>query len=164
MERADPLPMAPYLPRRTESLGVVKRTGRTVKLIGITAGEDLPNNAEIQAATRIAEVHLPQPARTERRPGVAFAVVHRGAEALWLILGWWDLDLLYHRLFRADLGTVELRPVPPGGPIACVWELLAIDHERQAWVAHVLRRPADPDLAGYLAASLVVHHPDGRSR
>jgi hypothetical protein len=32
----------------------------------------------------------------------------------------------------------------------------AIDHERRAWVAHVLERPADPDLAGYLAATLTV--------
>jgi hypothetical protein len=156
MERPDPLPTVPYLPRRTQSLGVVEMAGWTVKLIGITAGEDLPNDVEIQAATAIAEAHLPQPARTERRVGVAFVIVHRGAEALWVIVGWWDLDILYHRLFRADLGTVDLRPVPPDGPVACVWELLAIDHERQAWVAHVLRRPADPDLAGYLAASVTV--------
>lgn len=34
--------------------------------------------------------------------------------------------------------------------------LLAIDNERQLWVAHVLERPAAPDLAGYLAATLTV--------
>jgi hypothetical protein len=45
----------------------------------------------------------------------------------------------------------------PHGPIACVWELLAIDHERRSWVAHVLQRPSDPDLAGYLASTLTVN-------
>jgi hypothetical protein len=26
-----------------------------------------------------------------------------------LIVAWWELDILCHRLFRADLGTVDLR-------------------------------------------------------
>lgn len=67
--------------------------------------------------------------------------------------GWWELDILHHRLFRADLGTVGFDPVPPGGPTACVWELLAVDHERQAWVDHVLVKPEAPDIPGYLAAA-----------
>lgn len=82
--------------------------------------------------------------------------MHRGAEALWAIVGWWELDILYQRMFRADPGTVTFQRVPPDGPTACVWELLAIDHERRSWVAHVLERPADPDLAGYPAATLTV--------
>ena len=61
------------------------------------------------------------------------------------------------RLYRADLGSVQLRAVPPDGPTACVWELLAIDHERRAWVEHVLTDPVHPDPAAYLAAGLVVY-------
>jgi len=51
---------------------------------------------------------------------------------------------------------VTFQQVPPDGPAACAWELLAIDHERRSWVAHALERPADPDLAGYLAATLTI--------
>jgi hypothetical protein len=153
MRASGELPMAPYQPRRTQSLGVM---GWAVKIIGITADGALPDNIEVAAAVRSAHRLLPQPARTEKRPGAAFLIVHRGAEALWAIVGWWELDILYQRLLRADPGTVTFRRVPPDGPTACVWELLAIDHERRAWVAHVLERPADPDLAGYLAATLTV--------
>jgi hypothetical protein len=46
---------------------------------------------------------------------------------------------------------------PPDGPTACVWELLAIDHERRAWVEYALSDPVDPDLGAYLAAGLVVY-------
>jgi hypothetical protein len=63
----------------------------------------------------------------------------------------------YQRLYRADVGSVEQLPVPPDGPTACVWELLAIDHERRAWVEYVLSDPVDPDLGAYLAAGLVVY-------
>lgn len=156
MSTSRALPMAPYQPRLTRSLGIVERAGWTVKLTGITAGRDLPDDTEVEAAVRSAERHLPQPAHTDQRPGAAFLIVHRGTEALWAILGWWQLDILYQRLFRADPGTVTFRRVSPDGPTACVWELLAIDHERRSWVAHVLQRPADPDLAGYLASTLTV--------
>jgi hypothetical protein len=156
MSTSRALPMVPYRPRRTEPLGLVELAGWTMKIIGITAGRDLLDGTEVEAAVSTAEMHLPQPARTEKRPGIAFLIVHRGTEALWAIVGWWELDILYQRLFRADLGTATFQRVPPDGPNACVWELLAIDHERRSWVAHVLQRPADPDLAGYLAATVTV--------
>jgi hypothetical protein len=156
MSASGELPMVPYQPRRTQSLGIVERAGWAVKITGITADGELPDEVEVAAAVGSAQRLLPQPARTEKRPGAAFLIVHRGAEALWAIVGWWELDILYQRLFRADPGTVTFRRVPPDGPTACVWELLAIDYERRSWVTHVLERPADPDLAGYLAATLTV--------
>jgi hypothetical protein len=145
------LPIEPYRPRRIEPLGVVERTGWTIKLIGITAGTDLPDDAEVAAAVEVAGRELPQPPR-----GIGFCIVHRGAEALWVLVCWWELDIMYERLWRADLGSTDLRAVPPDGPTACVWELQAICHERQAWIEHVLTKPAAPDIAGYLGSTLTV--------
>lgn len=127
-----------------------------MKLIGITARGDLPGDSVLQAALGATGDQLPQPPRTSSRCGVAFVIVHHGTEALWANIGWWELDLLYQRLLNADLGSTDLRPVPPGGPSACVWELLAIEHERSAWVEHVLKQPGRPDLSGYLAASIAI--------
>lgn len=140
-----------YRPRLSRAAGVVHRGDWTVKLIGITADDELPTEAEVAVAIRSADRELPEPAITEHRQGHAFLIVHRGTEALWAVLGWWELDILHHRLYRADLGTVEFEPVEPGGPTACVWELLAVDHERRAWVEHVLSRPEAPDFEGYVA-------------
>jgi hypothetical protein len=138
--------MFPYRPRRTRSLGVTRLRGWSVKVIGITAEGDLPDDLEVEAAMQAAEQELPEAG------GIAFVVVHRGTEALWANVCWWRADILYQRLWRADLGTTDLRKVPADGPTACVWELLAIDQERRAWVEHVLARPHDPDFTGYLAA------------
>jgi hypothetical protein len=153
------VPAEPYRPRRTQPLGVLERAGWTVKLIGITARADLPDDAEIAAAAAAAERELPQPPRAATRSGVGFCIVHRGTDALWVLVCWWQVDILYERLLRADLGRTDLEPVPPDGPTACVWELRAIDHERRAWVDHVLTRPADPDFAGYLTSALTVDAP-----
>jgi hypothetical protein len=80
----------------------------------------LPDDAETRSATRTAEARRPQPARTERHPGAGFVIVHCGAEALWVIVAWWELDILCHRLFRADIGTVDLRSlVTARAPSGC---------------------------------------------
>jgi hypothetical protein len=133
-------------------LGVEERAGWRIKVIGITADGGGLEGDEGEAALKVAEHELPQPARTRTRPAIGFLIVHRGAEALWVLVCWWELDLMYERLWRADLGTTDLCPVPPDGPTACVWELQAIYHERRAWVEHVLSRPAAPDYSGYLAS------------
>ena len=153
------LPMESYRPRLTRSLGVHQRAGWSVKLIGITASGDLPGDPVLQAALDATANQLPQPARTPIRSGVAFVIVHQGTEALWANIGWWELDLLYQRMLRADLGRTDLSLVPPDGPRACVWELLAIEHERGAWVEHVLTQPGRPDLDSYLAASIAIPGP-----
>src|SRR5688572_4177134 len=107
-----PLATEPYRPRRTEPLGVVTPASWMIKLIGITADAAPPDDAEVAATVAVAERDLPE------RGGIGFCIVHRGAEALWVLVCWWELDLLYRRLWRADLGSADLRPVPPEGPTA----------------------------------------------
>jgi hypothetical protein len=151
---ADPLRMPRYVSRRTEPLGTVTVKDWIVKLIGISAGDDLPGRKEVEAALAAVDQELPRGPRVAAQPAVAFAIIHLGADAFWVIVCWWDLDILYHRLLRADLGSTSLRRVEPDGPTACVWELLAIDHERQAWVTSVLMHPEHPDVERYVQSTL----------
>jgi hypothetical protein len=148
-----PVSAEPYRPRRTEWLGVTECAGWQVKQIAIVADGGSLSEAELMAAFEAAERDLPQPPRAESRLGAGFVIAHRGAAALWVLVCWWESEILYERMWRADLGTADLRRMPPDGPTACVWELLAIDHERRAWIEHVLRRPAAPDISGYLSAA-----------
>lgn len=145
------LPATPYQPRRTELLGVQTLGDWNVKVIGITASGDLPDPTETEAALVAAERALPQPALGQGRHGIGFVIVHRGVEALWVLVCWWELDILHHKMLRAPLGTTDLVGVREDSLTACVWELLAIDHERRAWITHVLQRPDSPDFDAYLA-------------
>ncbi|MCE7010553.1 hypothetical protein LWC34_48290 [Kibdelosporangium philippinense] len=83
-------------------------------------------------------------------PKYAFAVLHQGADALWLNLYVWVYQAILHvRAASSTLDTVEFSELTEP-LIGCVWELPALVHERSAWVRHVMT-PDSPDLDAYLA-------------
>lgn len=134
-------------PRVTRAMGVVERGGWVLKATGITATEELPSAADVEAAAELVESLQEGP----QTGGIGYLIVHKGTEALWVLVGRWELDILHQRLFRAALGTTEFEEIPGDGPTACVWELAVIDQERRAWVRHVLSYPDQPRYADYLA-------------
>jgi hypothetical protein len=84
----------------------------------------------------------------EGSPRFAFAVLHQGADALWLNLYTWVYQSILHcRTASSPLGDVSFGELAEP-LIGCVWELPALVHERSAWVRHVMS-PDRPDLAGY---------------
>lgn len=146
VELPDRLAMEAYRPRLTRALGVVERGDWVLKATGITATDDLPSTAEVEAAAKLVE-GLP-------KGGIGYLIVHKGTDALWVLVGRWELDILHQRLFGAALGTTEFEEVPGNGPTACVWELAVIDQERRAWVRHVLSYPDQPHYTDYLADTI----------
>ena len=69
-----------------------------------------------------------------------------------MFVDWWENENeLHHRVFFSTSDApARLRPATPDDPIACVWDLSVVAHERAAWIRHVLASPA-PDLDAYLA-------------
>lgn len=145
-----PIDIAPYRPRRTVCLRLHEFDEWWVKVYGISARGTEPGAALVEAACELAQREFPRPASGGGRHGVGFVIVHEGEEGDWVLLDWWTADLLRHRAFRSSSGAAEFTAVPPGEPAACVWELAVIDHERRAWIRHVLAAPDSPDFSAYL--------------
>jgi hypothetical protein len=132
--------------------------GRQVKRYHVSVF-DSPIEDDIQvAAEAFAPGLFPS---ADVTPPASFMVLHRGLDAVYLLVYSWVWDNVLHcRTASAGssflgshdgdlLGFHEL--VNPW--IGCVWELSALSHEPTAWVRHMLD-PHVPDLAGYLADSL----------
>jgi hypothetical protein len=135
----------------------IELDGWTVKPyeVGVTSR---PIGREIVAAAigflpRLLPVRLAHPSLAHEQaesPRSAFAVLHQGADALWLNLYSWVYQSILHcRAAWSPLAAVSFAELDEP-LIGCVWELPALVHERSAWVRHVLS-PARPDLPGYLA-------------
>jgi hypothetical protein len=148
--------------------GVIEVGGRHVKRYHLSA-HDHGIEPAIQAA---AEAFLPRllPASADSTPPATFMILHRGLEAAYLVVySWvWDNVIECHSatagvpFLGSVAGDLTQFVVLDRPWIGCVWELAPFEHERSAWVRHMLEAEP-PDLAAYLADTLPAG-PAGGSR
>ncbi|MEV1333770.1 hypothetical protein AB0J20_29830 [Micromonospora costi] len=116
-----------------------------------------PIEPEVEkAAYEVLPTLLPEPDGT---PPAGWVVLHRGADSGAYLLAYcwtWD-NVVEARIAVAGqpvLGCPDEDPsqfVPLRRPgVGCVWELGVLEHERAAWIRHVLA-PERPDVEAYLA-------------
>jgi hypothetical protein len=136
--------------RVMRSGGVATVSGWQVKQYRLTVTDEQIEPAVLDAASAFLPALLPAPDAADTTPRVAFAVLHKGMNAVWCNLYAWCLEAIVHcRLGSAPLSApTDFAPVSQP-LIGCVWELPALAHERSAWVRHMLAGPS-PDLDGYL--------------
>src|SRR5438067_5468759 len=117
--------------RRTDFHGVHTAGGWNLKLYTICADRQAASDALLTAAREEARHALPE------LNGHGFLIVHRGEDAIWLLVHWWQTDILCQRLFFAAEDSTRFVPAEPH-LFACVWELHVIDHERRSWAINGL--------------------------
>jgi hypothetical protein len=125
----------------------------------------------LTAARRLAADTLPPRPDRVGAFGVGFLIVHQTTATLppafaprpiscYALVDWWVReDQLHQRVFAAPVDRVgPLEPLREP-VVGCVPALGVIDHERQAWLRHVLANPAGPDIDGYLADTFPTERP-----
>lgn len=143
--------------RHLRSAGVVTASGWQVKQYRVTVREEPIEEPVVAAAEQFLPKLLPSSAASDGTPQVAFSVLHKGEDAVWLNLYSWVQEAIVHcRAANAPLTAPTSFAELPEPLIGCVWELPALVFERSAWVRHLLR-PRRPDVHAYLADWL----PDG---
>ena len=85
--------------------------------------------------------------------GLGYVVLHEGEAAHWLLINWW---------IKGGICCSILSSASPDEPnrfehvdrpyAACVWESVAVEHERRAWVELALSGPRSSE--SYLASEL----------
>ncbi|HEY7594588.1 MAG TPA: hypothetical protein VH969_15665 [Actinophytocola sp.] len=131
--------------------GVVTVSGWQVKQYRVTVREEPIGEPVLTAAEQFLPKLLPAAAAVDDTPQVAFSVLHKGVDALWLNLYSWVQEAILHcRAANASLAAPTSFSELTEPLIGCVWELPALAHERSAWVRHLLQ-PRRPDLDAYLA-------------
>ncbi|SBT41163.1 hypothetical protein [Micromonospora auratinigra] len=138
--------------------GPVEVGGRHVKRYHVDQPDRRLEPAVVEAAYAYLPHLLPEPDGT---PAAGWVVLHRGADtgAYLLAYSWFFDNVVQCRIAVAGQPALDCPDddpthfVPLAQPgVGCVWELGVLEHERAAWIRHVLA-PDAPDLAGYLADS-----------
>lgn len=142
-----------HAPRPPRSHGVHRAGAWALKVHSLSVDGE-PVDAAILDAALVASDGIVG-TRPPDAVGVGYAVVHRGAEAVWLIVGTWHGDYVRQETHAAPLDDPAAFALQPaGGPTMCVWELEVIDFERRSFTRHVLV-PETPARESYLADSYV---------
>ncbi|MCQ4084254.1 hypothetical protein NGB36_27675 [Streptomyces sp. RB6PN25] len=133
---------------RPESLG-----GWTVKRYAVSSLRDAPPSEVLDFARLGVRMSLPEPCADV--PAHAFSVVHEDEDGCYVVVGWWSRNrlILHTRTWIAGWDNLTAPVEAPAHATACIWEMAAMAHERDAWVRHVVR-PERPDHAAYLSSSI----------
>jgi len=145
-----------YVDRPTRFAGIHTHDGWRLKMYDIVYGSEPLDEAAYEDGMALVHEILPRPAVTRVRPGVGLIIRHQGRGVHYLVLCWWDRENeLPIRVWVKETGPKGTwRPASAsGGESICVWDMQVIEHERRAYIEHVLARPDAPDVDGYLAAT-----------
>jgi hypothetical protein len=146
--------MQPYEKRSFRFIELFSIDGWRMKLYGIAWQRDLPRSELLAAAKRIAtEVLVNETANNYK---VGFVGAHDGRNASFVFVDFWgNENELFHRVFFSrDNDPTALKAAQNSDSSVCVWDLRLQNFEREAWIKHILRKPAAPDFDGYLAERL----------
>ncbi|HZN19489.1 MAG TPA: hypothetical protein VFB84_15115 [Micromonosporaceae bacterium] len=137
-----------YRPRSITTQTLEEVRGWTVKRYAVSALREAPPEPVHELARRAVQMSLP-PAYPDALC-YAYSVVHEDEDGCYVVVGWWSPNrvILHTRTWLA--GWDDLTTVTPAGnnATACIWELVPMAHERQAWVRHVVTNNP-PDLPAY---------------
>ena len=130
-----------------------------IKVYGITYTEDPLDRILIESARETITERLSGSASETNHYGAGFAGIHQGKTGNFVFLDWWaDENELHHHVYVSQLKEPsELKYMTGTGLTACTWDLYLLCHERRAWVEFVLMQASNPDVEGYLNATLNVN-------
>jgi hypothetical protein len=135
-----PLPIphglvTPYVPRPTRLISIYECYGWKLKVYEIRFDSHSIPSDQVNAILTFVENNVPWPSVSTLGNNAGFVIIHRGQDAMWLMVHIWQSDILIQFAYQATLSTpVDFIPLRVHGLCACVWELEVVKHERDAWV------------------------------
>lgn len=153
------MPDMAFREKLLSSLPPIEAAGRHYKRYYVTSAVAVITPEVEKAALELLPELVPE---MDGTPPAGFVVLHRGGDGAAYVNAYtWVWDNVLH--MRGAAAAQAALGCPDDDPahfmaldrpwIGCVWELPPIQHERDAWVRHMLV-PDMADLAGYLGDTM----------
>lgn len=142
-----------YRERRVKYAGVKRINDWTIKVYTITTSELFKSN---EVLVNVMDNLPGKLSYAKDHHSTGFLIVHEGTDGVWSLINWWTggemlKTTTYFTSFE-DQQTMTL--CPNEGSMACVWELPIINHEKNAWIKHVLKKASKPDFGNYFTDTI----------
>ena len=153
----------PFEKREVRFLGLHDVVGTRLKVYGLgVRGAESIGAEWVSAALAQAERYLNGPSLQGHAGGVSWSeleshgvgvlTIHPGREAVFLLLDLWvGENMLRHHVWASDKqNATGFESLSPTDVSMCVWEMAVLQHERSAWLRHVLTERGEGDITEYL--------------
>ena len=140
--------MEKYNPREIKFKGI--QTVKDWKIKNYSISYDKQSFSEEMERRSLQLLQTELPKITDNVYGVGFMIVHHGKGANFVLLDWWcnENELQHQVYYSKKEAPTQLKKQNSGAPIVCVWDLIVINHERNAWVEHMMIEK--PKISKYL--------------
>lgn len=142
----------PYAKRRVRRLSLIKHGDWNLEIYSISIKNSLVSEELVEAV----KVQLPQWLRHidafSPNYKIGALIIHEGQDGIYILLNWWtDENLMRNQVYFSTYQEPErFIDLSERRVMACVWELAILWHERNSWVANVLKKNTNPDTSTYL--------------
>lgn len=127
--------VTPYVPRASRLVSIHEYGGWRLKVYEICFDSHSIPSDQVAATLTFAENSVPWPHASNVSNNAGFVIIHRGQDAMWLMIHLWQSDILVQFAYQATFSNpVDFIPLRSDGMCGCVWELEIVKHERDAWV------------------------------
>ncbi len=137
-------------PKRVTPGEPVETHGALLKWYALHTDEQpVPEEVTRLARTRLATAPL-------AATGLGFVVLHRCGQSFYFLIvcTWRNSNEVWQTVFYKDASLAAFAPFPREGehkPMLCVWELVPVWHEQQAWRRFLASARDEPAALAWLA-------------
>lgn len=145
--------MSTYEARTIRYLETVTSNDWKIKVYTISKTADFNHPAFYQSVkAALPEWLLMENRFNSNHNKVGFLILHAATEGIFSLINWWvGENMLHSHIFLTSFDSPgTFQKISGDGLMACVWELEIMNHERNSWIRHVLKKMPDPDYARYL--------------
>ncbi len=137
-----------YKPRYFHYLENWKMDTIEFKVYFISAEKQSIENTIVEKCKDHLKQLLPKKIAEHPHNNAGYIIIHQGEMGIWLLTHWWAYDdIVLSTLSKAISAGNDFINFDDQPFHACVWEHVVINHERNAWVKHVMKK--NPSLKNY---------------
>lgn len=140
--------METYNPRNIEFKGVHSVKNWEIKTYSIVYEKKSFAMELEKESLKLLQSDLPE--IDDNTHGLGFMIMHHGKGSNFVLLDWWcNKNELKQQVYYSSKGAPGILRKQNGvASIACVWDLIIINHERNAWVLNMMSE--QPNKINYL--------------
>jgi len=130
--------MEPYKARNIDFTGIQSIKHWQIKTYSIIYDRASFSKELVNESIGLLKNELP--GITDHTYGLGFLITHHGKGSNFVLIDWWhNENELQHQVYYSSKESPEkLIKQNSSAPAACVWDLIVINHERNAWVKHMM--------------------------